>query len=229
MKLSKGEINGIKFYHREGFSDLKTFEEVLGNKVYLKKGMEIKPNETWMDCGGNVGSFALLACSKGAKVTIYEPDPYNCEMIKKNLALNGFEAEIKQVALVYNDLKEAVLFIGNNNAVWRNSIVKKWNNKGIKVPCVNFDEEAKNFDCCKMDIEGAEMLILENTNKVFEKLVYEWSLDIDRNINRLRILIERQKKLYKKVIEDGSILKLPDESLPRNIARACTNIFLFKN
>ena len=50
----------------------------------------------------------------------------------------------------------------------------------------------------KMDIEGAEMLILENTNKVFEKLVYEWSLDIDRNINRLRILIERQKKLYKK-------------------------------
>lgn len=229
MKLSKGEINGIKFYYREGFSDLKTFEEVLGNKVYLKKGMDINPNETWMDCGGNVGSFALLACSKGAKVTIYEPDPYNCEMIKKNLDLNGFEAEIKQVALVHNDLKEAVLFIGNNNAVWRNSIVKKWNNKGIKVPCVNFDEEAKNFNCCKMDIEGAEMLILENTNKVFDKLVYEWSLDIDRNINRLRILIENQKKIYNKVIEDGSILKLPDESLPRNIARACTNIFLFKN
>lgn len=229
MKLSKGEINGIKFYYREGFSDLKTFEEVLGNKVYLKKGMDINPNETWMDCGGNVGSFALLACSKGAKVTIYEPDPYNCEMIKKNLDLNGFEAEIKQVALVHNDLKEAVLFIGNNNAVWRNSIVKKWNNKGIKVLCVNFDEEAKNYNCCKMDIEGAEMLILENTNKVFDKLVYEWSLDIDRNINRLRILIENQKKIYNKVIEDGSILKLPDESLPRNIARACTNIFLFKN
>jgi len=229
MKLSKGEINGIKFYYREEFSDLKTFEEVLGNKVYLKKGMDISPNENWMDCGGNVGSFALLACSKGAKVTIYEPDPYNCQMIKKNLDLNGFEAEIKQVALVHNDLKEAVLFIGNNNAVWRNSIVKKWNNKGIKVPCVNFDEEAKNFNCCKMDIEGAEMLILENTNKVFDKLVYEWSLDIDRNINRLRILIENQKKLYKTVIEDGSILKLPDESLPRNIARACTNIFLFKN
>ena len=198
MKLSKGEINGIKFYYREGFSDLKTFEEVLGNKVYLKKGMDINPNETWMDCGGNVGSFALLACSKGAKVTIYEPDPYNCEMIKKNLDLNGFEAEIKQVALVHNDLKEAVLFIGNNNAVWRNSIVKKWNNKGIKVPCVNFDEEAKNFNCCKMDIEGAEMLILENTNKVFDKLVYEWSLDIDRNINRLRILIENQKKYITK-------------------------------
>lgn len=229
MKISKGEINGIKFYHREGFSDLKTFEEVLGNKVYLKKGMTINENESWMDCGGNVGSFALMACSKGAKVTIYEPDPYNCEMIEKNLKLNNFQADIKQVALVHNDIKEAVLFIGNNNAVWRNSIVKKWNDKGIKVPCINFDQEAKNFDCCKMDIEGAEMLILENTNKVFEKLVYEWSLDIDRNINRLRSLIKKQENLYKRVIEDGSILKLPDESLPRNIARACTNIFCYKN
>ena len=228
MKLSESQIDGIKFYHREGFSDLKTFNEVIGNKTYLKKGMTINSGEKWMDCGGNVGAFALLACSKGAKVTIYEPDPINCKMIERNLKLNNFNAEIKQVALVHNDIKEAVLFIGNNNAVWRNSIVKKWNNKGIKVPCVNFDLEAKKFDCCKMAIEGAEMLILENTNIVFEKLVYEWSLDIDRNINRLRTLLEKQKKLYQKVIEDGSILKLPDESLPRNIARACTNIFLFK-
>ena len=229
MKIHKSEINGIKFYYREGFSDLKTFEEVLGNKVYLKKGMTINPNERWMDCGGNVGAFALLACSKGAKVTIYEPDPYNCKMIENNLKLNNFKAEIKQVALVHNNRKEAVLFIGNNNAVWRNSIVKKWNNKGIKVPCINFDEESKNFDCCKMDIEGAEMLILENSNKIFDKLVYEWSLDIDRNINRLRTLIKKQESMYNRIIEDGSILKLPDESLPKNIARACTNIFCYKN
>ena len=134
-----------------------------------------------MDCGGNVGAFALLACSKGAEVTIYEPDPYNCEMIKKNLDLNGFKAEVKNIALVHDDRKEAILFIGNNNQVWRNSIVRKWNDKGIKVKCANFDVEAKNMDCCKMDIEGAEMLILENTNKVFKKLVYEWSFDIDDN------------------------------------------------
>jgi len=229
MKLHKGEIKGIKFFYREGMSDIRTFDEVLGNGVYLKKGMTIQHGEKWIDCGGNVGAFTLLACSKGAKVTVYEPDPYNCEMIQKNLKLNGFEAEVKQFALVHDNTKELTLFIGNNGNVWRNSIVKKWNNKGIKVPCVNFDEAAKDFDCCKMDIEGAEMLILENTQKVFSKLVYEWSLDIDRSINRLRVLIEKQKKQYNTIIEDGSILKLPDESLPRNIARACTNIFLFKN
>jgi FkbM family methyltransferase len=149
MKLLKGEIKGIKFYYRDGMSDLKTFEEVLRNEVYLKKSMTIQSGENWMDCGGNVGAFTLLACSKGAKVTVYEPDPFNCEMIKKNLELNGFKATIKQVALVHNDIKEIILFIGNNGNVWRNSIVKKWNNKGIKVPCVNFDEEAKTLIAVK--------------------------------------------------------------------------------
>jgi FkbM family methyltransferase len=187
MKLTKGVINGIQFYYREGMSDLKTFEEVLRNEVYLKKGMTIQSGETWMDCGGNVGAFTLLACSKGAKVTVYEPDPFNCDMIKKNLTLNGFNAEVKQAALIHNDTKEIILFIGNNGNVWRNSIVKKWNNKGIKVHCLNFDAEAKNFDCCKMDIEGAEMLILENTKKVFKKLVYEWSFDIDDSLPRFGI------------------------------------------
>lgn len=230
MKVLQGEINGIKFYHREGFSDLKTFEEVLGNKVYLKKGMTIEPNERWMDCGGNVGAFALLACSKGAKVTIYEPDQYNCKMIENNLKLNKFEAEIKQVALVHNDRKEAILFIGNNNAVWRNSIVKKWNNKGIKVPCINFDDEAKNFDCCKMDIEGAEMLILENSNKIFDKLVYEWSFDIDGSLNRFRKIIDLQKELYNKVeIQDKRYYELSDEHIPKRFIVPCTNVFCYKN
>ena len=230
MKLIKGEIKGIKFYHREGMSDLKTFEEVLGNEVYLKKTMTIEKGETWMDCGGNVGAFTLLACSKGAKVTVYEPDPFNCEMIQKNLDLNGFKATIKQSALVHNDTKEIVLFIGNNGNVWRNSIVKKWNNKGIKVPCVNFETESKNFDCCKMDIEGAEMLILENTNKVFKKLAYEWSFDIDPSLTRFWKIIEKQNKQYSNLKDVGNTAKFKSrdyEVWQKSWFPACTNVFAF--
>jgi FkbM family methyltransferase len=230
MKMIQDSINGIKFYHREGFSDLKTFKEVIGNKVYEKKGMTIKPNERWMDCGGNVGAFTLLACSKGAEVTVYEPDPYNCQMIAENLKLNGFKATIKEVSLVYNDVKELILFIGNNNNVWRNSIVKKWNNKGIKVKCINFDEEAKDFDCCKMDIEGAEMLILENTKKVFSKLVYEWSFDIDDNLSRFWSIIEKQKNQYSDLKDVGNTAKFKTRDYntwQKSWFPACTNVFAF--
>jgi FkbM family methyltransferase len=230
MKMIQDSINGIKFYHREGFSDLKTFKEVIGNKVYEKKGMTIKPNERWMDCGGNVGAFTLLACSKGAEVTVYEPDPYNCQMIAENLKLNKFKATIKEVALVHNDVKELILFIGNNNNVWRNSIVKKWNNKGIKVKCINFDEEAKDFNCCKMDIEGAEMLILENTKKVFCKLVYEWSFDIDDNLSRFWSIIEKQKKQYSDLKDVGNTAKFKTRDYntwQKSWFPACTNVFAF--
>ena len=98
MILKQGESKGIKYYYREGFSDQKTFEEVIGNDTYQKKGFKILPDENWMDCGGNVGAFTLLACSKGANVTVYEPDPFNCEMLEKNLKLNGFKATVKQAA-----------------------------------------------------------------------------------------------------------------------------------
>ena len=158
--------------------------------------MTITPGERWMDCGGNVGAFSLLACSLGARVTVYEPDPFNVEMIERNLRLNNFQATIKQAALVHDDRKTVRLNIGNNNQVWRNSIVTRWNAKGINVPCLNFDDEAKAFDACKMDIEGAEMDILETTSAVFKKLVYEWSFDVDPSLHRLRRVVAKQQNHY---------------------------------
>ena len=229
MKIEQEEIKGIKFWHRKGFSDLKTFEEVIGNKVYLKRGMEILPEEKWMDCGGNVGSFALQACSLNANVVIYEPDPYNCEMIEKNLKLNKFKAQVIQAALVHDDRKNVTLFIGNNNNVWRNSIVKKWNDKGIKVPCLNFDKEAKNFNSCKMDIEGAEMPILETTKIKFKKLVYEWSFDIDPSLTRLWKVLDTQKKNYRVEAAWNSIRynKKDYEQWQKEWFPACTNVFCY--
>lgn len=41
MKLIKSSIKSIQFYAREGYSDIKTFEEVIGSDVYRKKGMTI--------------------------------------------------------------------------------------------------------------------------------------------------------------------------------------------
>jgi len=229
MKLQQASIGGIKFYHRPGFSDLKTFEEVIGRKTYLKRGLKILPNEKWMDCGGNVGAFALLACSLGAKVTVYEPDPFNIDMIKRNLRLNGFKATVKQAALVHDDRKEVILYIGNNSQVWRNSIVKKWNDKGIKVPCLNFDNEAQAFDACKMDIEGAEMPILENTTATFKKLVYEWSFDIDPSLVRLWHVIDRQKRSYRVEAAWSSICYNDQRETVWQPSwfPACTNVFCF--
>lgn len=228
--MKKGEINGIKFLYRENTSDLKTFEEVIGRDVYRKKGMKIVKGEHWYDCGGNVGAFTLLACSLEAKVTVFEPDPNNCKMIDQNLKLNGFSAEIICAGLVHNDTKKANLYVGNNGNVWRNSMYKNWNGKGVKVDCVNFDESIPNGACVKIDIEGAEMPILESTKRKFKKLVFEWSFDIDGSLPRFWNIIDKLKKDYL-IAQIGNTAKYVSRDYDlwqKSWFPACTNVFCYE-
>lgn len=228
--MKQGEIKGIKFFHRENTSDLKTFEEVIGKDVYQKKGMKILAGEHWIDCGGNVGAFTLLACSLGAKVTVYEPDPNNCLMIEKNLELNNFTAKVVCAGLVHNEVKKANLYVGNNGNVWRNSMFKNWNGKGLKVDCVNFDEAVSDGVCVKMDIEGAEMPILENTQRKFKKLVFEWSFDIDPSLPRFWSIIEKLELIYK-LGSVGNTAKFQSRDYDvwqKSWFPACTNVFCYE-
>jgi FkbM family methyltransferase len=228
--MIQSEIKGIKFHHRENTSDLKTFEEVIGKDVYRKKGMTIEKGETWIDCGGNVGAFTLLACSLGAKVIVYEPDASLCKMIEINLKLNGFKAEIKNVALVHNDSKQANLYVGNNGNVWRNSLFKNWNGKGIKVDCVKFDDVIEDGVCIKIDIEGAEMPILETTKIKFKKMVFEWSFDIDDSLFRFWNIIEKLESIYK-IASIGNTAKFKSrdyDTWQKSWFPACTNVFCYE-
>lgn len=197
MKIKKLEHNGLILACREGTSDEKTFDEVLVRNVYEKQYFKIKQGEHWIDLGANVGAFTLNALSKGATVDLYEPDPFNCKMIEKNLRLNDFDANIHQKAVVANDSKKMTMYVGNNLQVWRNSLYKDWGNQKFTVECIHFSEVFKNeTDCCKMDIEGAEMDILEGMDKFPSKMVFEWSFDIDDSITRYRELVKKMNDRY---------------------------------
>ena len=199
MKLKRLTHEGVKFYARTGTSDEKTFKEVLVKNTYEKKYFKIEEGEHWIDLGGNVGAFALNAIRKGATVEVYEPDPFNCKMIERNLVGNGYEADVFQKAVVANDVKEMTMYVGNNMQVWRNSLYRNWGNQSFKVPCVHFSEVIKKDSCVKMDIEGAEMDILENMEVFPRKMVFEWSFDIDNDLNRYRAMVEKLKEIYPNV------------------------------
>ena len=215
----------LMFAHRLGTSDQKTFDEVIVRNVYEKKYFKILPGEHWIDLGGNAGAFALNALSKCATVDIYEPDPFNCKMIERNLKLNNFDANIHQVAVVANDLKKMTMYVGNNNQVWRNSLYKDWGNQKFTVPCINFNEVITNDKCVKMDIEGAEMSILEAMEEFPKKMVFEWSFDIDESLTRYRKLIKKLGPKYQNV-------KAPSYSYDyvtwqKSWFPACANVFCF--
>ena len=107
MRLKILEHDDLKFYVREGTSDEKAFREVIEKNSYQRKYFQIESGEEWIDLGGNVGAFALMVLKNNAKVKIYEPDPFSCRMIEKNLKLNNFDADIIQKAVVSSDEKLA--------------------------------------------------------------------------------------------------------------------------
>lgn len=227
MKISEETIKGVRFYHREGTSDIKTFEEVIGKDVYQKRGNRIHKGEFWYDCGGNVGAFALLALSLGADVEIFEPDPFNCEMIERNLKLNSFKAKLNQKALVHNDeIKKATLFCGTNGNYWRNSLLKNWDGKGVKVDCVRFDDVVEPGVSVKMDIEGFEMPIIETTEKKFKKLIFEWSFDIDPDLKRYWRILDKLGKDYE--VHCSEYKGKGVTVWPKSWFPACENVFCYE-
>ena len=225
MIIKQKTHKGIKFLVREGTSDEKTFNEVIVNNTYQKKDFKIKKGEHWIDLGGNVGAFAVLALSKGATVDIYEPDPFSCKMIEKNLKVNDYDANIYQKAVVANDKKKMTMYVGNNMNVWRNSLYKNWGNEKFTIDCVHYENVITKDSIVKMDIEGAEMAILESMQEFPKKMVYEWSFDIDPSLTRYREILKKMKKRYKSI--RGTEFNLDFVEWQKSWFPPCANVYCY--
>lgn len=202
MKTKVVEVDGLLFSCRAGTSDEKAVNEVVGRKTYIKKNFTIEDGEHWMDFGGNIGAFTILAISMGAKVDVFECDPMSCKIIEQNLKLNRMNANIHQKALA---LKKgfADLSLSKTGQFWRNSVVKNWGGGFIRVETVDFRDFINPGVCVKMDIEGAEMDILEAWPGKTKKLVFEWSFDIDNDIDRYRLAVGKMRSMYETVKADS--------------------------
>jgi len=225
LPIYVSEKTGLKFYYRPNTSDIKTIMEVVDRDVYQKKYFKIEAGEHWIDLGGNIGAFTLLALSKGATVDVYEADNEHCELIKMNLELNGLNANVINKAVVHDNTQEIYLNIQKNGNTWRNSIVKNWKAGKKKVYCINIEEVLNNNVCCKMDIEGSEMLILENIKSMPKKIVYEWSFDIDDNIDRYRNVLKKMIDNYKNVKHNS--IKDEHKIWQKGWFPPCRNVYCF--
>ena len=225
MIIKQKTHKGIKFLVREGTSDEKTFNEVVVNDTYQKKDFKIKKGEHWIDLGGNVGAFAVLALSKGATVDIYEPDPFSCKMIEKNLKVNDYDANIYQKAVVANDKNKMTMYVGNNMNVWRNSLYKNWGNEKFTIDCVHYENVITKDSIVKMDIEGAEMAILESMQEFPKKMVYEWSFDIDPSLTRYRQILKKMKERYKSI--RGTEFNLDFVEWQKSWFPPCANVYCY--
>ena len=161
-------------------NDFSVGKDILKNKkyepdVYAAIKSQLKPGDTFVDIGANIGYFTLLAASivgEWGHVYSFEPNPNNCKIIEQNISLNGY-TNITLFPFAVAERKQMLNYHGGNiSSNGQVSEIAEGQEAFIKVQAVALDDVLLNADkvtAIKMDIEGAEARALSGMHQIVNK------------------------------------------------------------
>jgi FkbM family methyltransferase len=145
----------------------------LEEREFLQTRMnpELRQDFTFIDIGANIGGYSLFAAAAAgprARILAIEPQPEIFERLVYNIGQNPF-ATIKAIACAVADRDcEITLFIDDENRGESSMRIINSDAHGerVKVPAkalmnIVSEEGFERIDAMKLDVEGAEDLILE--------------------------------------------------------------------
>lgn len=129
----------------------------------------LRDGDVFFDVGANIGLFSLLCAHQFASVSIhaFEPIPLNASLFESSIHLNGFENITLNRICVGNSEGEIELSLASDSAyssmlaTGRKPVVRR-----LRTPITTLDGYASHarlqrIDVLKVDVEGAEKLVLE--------------------------------------------------------------------
>ncbi len=153
---------------------LGSFEETEVN-IFREK---LEAGMTVIDIGANIGYYTIIAGKRigvNGKVLAFEPEENNFSLLSRNIALNKLTNVTALKIALTNKLGGELLYLDDNNKGHHSLSSKNpETEKKIKVRTNTLDGILENFgspkvDIIKMDIEGAEVLVLEGMTKTIGK------------------------------------------------------------
>ncbi len=143
---------GAAIYHTH------TYEPHVAHQIET----HLKPGMTFVDAGANIGFFTMMAASlvqEEGQVFAFEPNPDNCELIRKSIEKNHFN----NVRVYQNAIAEAKQTFDFSVDISNGRILhESYTDSGLanyEVQAITLDEilaDLSQLDLIKMDIEGAE-------------------------------------------------------------------------
>lgn len=135
-------------------------DEIFVNNIY---SLELNSRQPVIfDCGGHIGLSAIYFKRQypNALVTVFEPDRDNFELLKYNLASQGYGDVILRNEAVW---KENTVLTFSSEASMSSKIVLGNKTGTVDIKAVRLkDEITTEIDFLKMDIEGAEYEVLKD-------------------------------------------------------------------
>ena len=151
---------------------------------------ELKRGDIALDLGANLGYFTLFMAKivgEEGKVFAFEPHPKNFSLLKKNIEINGYRNIILVQKAVSDRIGKEKLYYKKDGRFTDGTLCPLQKDRSFveveTVKLADFIKERINF--IKMDIEGAEGLVIQDVPLIFKN-------------KPLKMLFEFHPKLIKK-------------------------------
>lgn len=164
--------NGLRFRVRRLTSDENFVHNVIRMQEYTPAGFSIGPDDTVVDIGGNIGTFAVLAAKAAhrGRVFTFEPASANFDLLTHNLAANGVRNATAVRAAVAGEDGTIDLDLCDGDGGYNSTIKGRLDGRSRQKEVVQavslkriFDTyEIEHCDFLKIDCEGAEYAIVRS-------------------------------------------------------------------
>jgi len=176
----------------------------------------------FLDIGANVGWYSLIASSVTgghAHVHAFEPEPTNFKTLQENIQRNEFSnITAWPIALGDSDVKMELFLSEENMGDHRLSPI--YGRRSVEVDVFRLDTVMRNIefvpDIVKIDVQGAEVLVLDGAREVFRRAGDKLAIIIEfapecLGMNNARTLVERLAEFGRPMFDlypyDGGMLR----------------------
>ena len=156
-------------------SHLAVVDEIFLQKVYDLGRVPFAP-DLIVDCGAHIGMFALVAAARfpKSKFVAFEPDPDNCDWLRRQIEENHLQVDVVEAAVSTSDGE--VLFEAGQGCGSSLSTASLPSANAIRVKAVDLADFLSRTNCrnllLKLDVEGAEEKLLPKIVNVLPKNVF---------------------------------------------------------
>jgi len=157
--IDPSELSGFYLYYEREYDDF----------VFQFLDNVIQKYSAALDIGANIGIYTCYLAAGIKHIDAFEPDPFLCSWLKRNLAVNSLTNVLVHEACVGSERGSVAFFPANRRNRGTGSMIGTGEGS-IERYCIRLDDflltGPKGPCLIKMDIEGAEWLALQGARKL---------------------------------------------------------------
>ncbi len=167
--LTKKNLDGVPFDFWIGDTDARDWYDRTGRlslEMAFVRDRMIEPGDVVLDCGAHHGRTAILFShwvGDNGRVIAFEASPTNCDILAKNIAINGItNVSLERKAVGASDGRVRIDGVSDSTIIF--------SKQGTEVEITCLDNYANlNPTFIKVDVEGFEYEVLRGAKSILSK------------------------------------------------------------